>query len=183
MLDNWFKRIAAILMVSIVAIGLSWMVISNFIIRGVADRRLALPRDWLLAAVERFPNSARINLKLADAEIAGRGLAQYDAQADSHAMQADNLSPWNYHSRRLLAMAQEFNGKQAEAEESLRNAVRLAPNHAELNWEFANLLTRRGKLGESFEPFRIAGGSNGELLLSAVETIWRSSGGKIETLK
>jgi tetratricopeptide (TPR) repeat protein len=182
-LDNWYKRIAAILTVTLVAIGLGWVVISNFIIRGVTDRRLALPREWLLAAAERFPNSARINLQLADAEISGGVVAQYDAQAESHATQAVNLSPWNYQARRLLATAQELNGKQEEAENSLRTAVKLAPNHGELNWEFANLLTRRGKLAESFEPYRVAGRSNGELLLSAVETIWRSSAGKIETLK
>src|SRR5262245_32286273 len=170
-------------MVTFIAMGLGWVVISDFIIRGVADRRLALPREWLLAAAERFPNSARINLKLADAEIAGGGVAQYDPQAESHAMQAVNLSPWNYQARRLLATAQELNGKQEETENSLRTAVKLAPNHPELNWEFANLLTRRGKLDESFEPFRIARRSNGELLLSAVETIWRSSGGKLDTLK
>lgn len=166
-----------------VAMGLGWVVISNFIIRGVTDRRLALPREWLMVAAERFPNSARINLQLADAEIAGGDIAQYDAQAESHAMRAVNLSPWNYQARRLLATAQELNGKQEEAEKSLRSAVKLAPNHAELNWEFANLLTRRGKLGESFEPFRLASRSNGELLLGAIETIWRSSAGKIETLK
>src|SRR5262245_30314457 len=177
-------RIAAILMVSAVALGLGWVVISNFIIRGVADRRLALPREWLLAAAERFPNSARINLQLANAEMAGGdGNVQFDAEAESHAIRAVNLSPWSYQARRLLATAQELNGKQEEAEISLRRAVKLAPNHTELNWEFANLLTRRGKLGESLEPFRVAGRSKAGLLLSAVETIWRSSAENVETLK
>jgi len=183
-LDNWYKRIAAILMVSAVALGLGWVVISNFIIRGVADRRLALPREWLLAAAERFPNSARINLQLANAEMAGGdGNAQFDAEAESHAIRAVNLSPWDFQARRLLATAQELNGKQEEAENSLRKAVNLAPNHVELNWEFANLLARRGKLGESLAPFRVAARSKAGLLLSAVETIWRSSAGSIETLK
>ena len=68
-LDNWYKRIAAYFDGYHLVLGLGWVVISNFIIRGVADRRLALPREWLLAAAERFPNSARINFQLADAEI------------------------------------------------------------------------------------------------------------------
>jgi len=183
-LDNWYKRIAAILIFTVVAMGLGWMVFSDFIIRGVADQRLALPREWLLAAAERFPNSSRIYLKLANAEIAGGAeVAQIDAQAESHAMQAVNLSPWSFQARRLLATAQELNGKHEDAEMSLRRAVKLAPNHAELNWEFANLLMRRGKLGESMEPFRVAGKSKAGLLFSAVETIWRASAEDVETLK
>ena len=162
---------------------MGWVVISDFIIRGVADRRLALPRNWLVAAAERFPNSARINLQLANTEIAGSDVSQFDAQSESHAMRAVNLSPWNFQAHRLLATAQEFNGKQEEAENSLRSAVKLAPNHAELNWEFANLLVRRGKIGESIEPFRVAARSKAGLLFSAVETIWRSSSGKTEALK
>src|SRR5262249_62408678 len=138
----------------------------------------------LLAAAERFPNSARINLQLANAEMAGGdGNAQFDADAESHAIRAVNLSPWDFQARRLLATAQELNGKQEEAENSLRKAVNLAPNHVELNWEFANLLARRGKLGESLEPFRVAARSKAGLLLSARETIWRPSPGGTETLQ
>ncbi len=169
---------------TIVALGFGRVALSNFIVRGVADRRLALPREWLLAAAERFPNSARINFQLANTEIAGGvGIAQYDTQAENHALRAVNLSPWNYQAHRLLATAQEFNGKQAEAEKSLRRAVKLAPNNSELNWEFANLLARRGKLEESFAPFRLAARSQADLQLSTIETIWRASGEKIETLK
>jgi hypothetical protein len=52
-----------------------------------------------------------------------------------------------------------------------------------LNWAFANLLVRRGKLSESFGPFRIAVGSNADLLPPAIETIWRSSDGSLDALK
>src|SRR5262245_49579319 len=160
------------------------MVVSGFIIRGVADQRWSLPHEWLLSAVERFPDSARINFKLADAEIkSGAWDARFAPEAESHALRAVELSPWNYQARRLLAMAQELNGKPDEAENSLREAVKLAPNHAELNWAFANLLARRGKLGESLQPFRIASRSKAGLLLSAVETIWRFSSGDLENWK
>src|SRR5262245_27371088 len=160
------------------------MVVSGFIIRGVADQRWSLPHEWLLSAVERFPDSARINFKLADAEIkSGAWDARFAPEAESHALRAVELSPWNYQARRLLAMAQELNGKPDEAENSLREAVKLAPNHAELNWAFANLLARRGKLGESLQPFRVAARSKAGLLLLAVETIWRFSSGDLETLK
>jgi len=183
-LDNLYKRLAAILAVACIGLGLGWTVVSNFIVRGVADQRWSFPREWLIAAVERFPNSARVNFRLANIEIADVARqGMFDAQAESHAKQAVNLSPWDYQARSLLATAEELNGKQEEAENSLRAAVKLAPNHAELNWAFANLLLRRGKLSESFGPFRIATGSKADLLPPAIETIWRSSDGSLDALK
>src|SRR5262249_23813188 len=156
----------------------------NFVIRAVADQRVAPPRKLLDAAAERFPNSARVNFRLAKTEIAeGAGNEQFGAQAESHAMRAVYLSPWDHQARRLLATAQELNGKHDEAENSLRAAVKLAPNHAELNWSFANLLLRRGKLVESLGPFRVAAKAKAGLLPSAIETIWRSSAGNLDTLK
>src|SRR5215510_11256904 len=183
-LDNLYKRLAAILAVTGMGLCLGWMVVSNCILRQVADERASLPRGLLAAVVERFPNSARINFRLARAEIkdvANNG--KFDGQAESHAEQAVKLSPWSYQARGLLATAQELNGKQEQAENSLRAAVKLAPNHAELNWEFANLLLRRGKLSESFGPFRIATGARADLLPPAIETIWRSSDGSLDALK
>ena len=183
-LDNLYKRLAAVLAVTGIGLGLGWTVVSNFIVRGVSDQRWSFSRELLIAAVGRFPNSARVNLRLADVEIADVAHnVMFDAKAESHAEQAVNLSPWDYHARSLLATAQELNGKQEEAEKSLRAAVKLAPNHAELNWAFANLLLRRGKLNESFGPFRIAAGSRADLLPPAIETIWRSSDGSLDALK
>ena len=183
-LDNLHKRLAAVLAVTGIGLSLGWNVVSNFIVRTVEDRRLSWRRELLIAAVERFPNSARVNYRLANIEIADVAHnGMFDAQAESHAEQAVNLSPWNYRARNLLAMAQELNGKQEEAENSLRAAVKLAPNYAELNWAFANLLLRRGKLNESFAPFRIATGSRADLLPPAIETIWRASDGSLDALK
>ncbi|HEV2664767.1 MAG TPA: hypothetical protein VG324_07645 [Blastocatellia bacterium] len=183
-LDNLYKRLAAILAVTAMGLCLGWVVVSNFIVRGVADKRVSWPRGLLAAAVERFPNSARVNFRLANAEIADVGNnGKFDVQAESHAEQAVNLSPWSYRARSLLAMAQELNGKQEEAENSLRAAIKLAPNHAVLNWEFANLLLRRGKLSESFGPLRVAARSRADLLPTAIETMWRSSGGSLDALR
>jgi hypothetical protein len=183
-LDNLYKRLAAIMGVTGIGLGLCWVVVSNFIVRGVADPRAPLSREVLVAAVERLPSSARINFQLANAEIADvANNGRFDAQAENHAARAVYLSSWSYRALRLLATAQELNGKQEEAENSLRAAVGLAPNHAELNWAFANLLLRRGKLSESFAPFRIATRSRADLLATAVETIWRFSNGDLDALK
>ncbi len=182
-LDNWYKRIAGILVVSALGTGLGWLVISGFVIRSVADQRWTLPREWLVVALDRFPNSARINIRLAEAEInTDLRNARFDL-AENHATRAVDLSPWNFQARRLLATAQELNGKPDDAETSMREAVKLAPYHAVLNWGFANLLARRGKLEESLHPFRLASRSEADFLPSAVEMIWRFSSGDLGILK
>jgi tetratricopeptide (TPR) repeat protein len=183
-LDNLYKRLATILAVAGVGLSLGWMVVSNFIVRGMSDRRVSLPREFLAAVEEQFPNSARVNFQLANAEIADvAGDGNFEARAESHAEHAVNLWPWNYRARSLLATAQELNGKQEEAETTLRAAVKLAPKHAELNWAFANLLLRRGNLSESFGPLRVAVRSRADLLPTAVDMIWRSTGGGLDALR
>lgn len=183
-LDNLYKRLAAVLAITGMGLGLGLMVASDFIVRGIADRRMSWPREWLAAAAERFPNSARINFRLARAEIVNVvGNARFDDMAESHAGQAVNLSPWNYQARSALAMAQELNGKQAEAENTLREAIKLAPNNGQLNWAFANLLMRRGKLSESLGPLRIGARSRTDLLPNAIDTLWRSSNGSLDALR
>src|SRR5215813_1843867 len=69
-LDRTYKRITAILLVSVIALGFGRVITSDFIIRGMNDQRVEYPREWLAAAAERFPQSARVNLRLASAEIA-----------------------------------------------------------------------------------------------------------------
>jgi len=183
-LDNSYRLIATILGAAVLGTAFVWLIVSSFIIRVAADARVALNREALVAASSRFPNSPRVYFRLADTEIAdATSKGQFDAQAEMHAMRAVNLSPWDYQARRLLAVALELNNKPEESESALRAAVKLAPNHAELNWMFANLLLRRGKLNEAIEPFRIASRSNLDLLQAAIETIWQSSGGNLETLK
>jgi hypothetical protein len=188
-LDNLYKRLAIVLAIAGLGLSLGWMIVSNFIVRGVADRRMSWSREFLAAAVERFPNSARINYRMANAEIgAAADSEKFDARvemaemAESHAERAVDLSPWDYQARRLLALAQELNGKQEEAEKTLSVAVKLAPNHALSNWAFANLLLRRGKLSESLGPLRIAVGSRTDLLPNAIDMIWRSSKGSLDAL-
>lgn len=183
-LDNSYRLIATILGAAVLGTAFVWLIVSSFIIRVAADTRVALSRETLVAASSRFPNSPRVYFRLADTEIAdATSKGQFDAQAEMHAMRAVNLSPWDYQARRLLAVALELNNKPEESENALRAAVKLAPNHAELNWMFANLLLRRGKLNEAIEPFRVASKSNLDLLQAAIETIWQSSGGNLDTLK
>ncbi len=186
-LDKSYKLIAAVLGAAFVGAVFVWVAVSNFIVRVVADPRVQLTSEALLTAASRFPNSPRVNFRLADTAIAdATSTGQLNTPAEVHAMRAVYLSPWDYRARRLLAIAQEINEKTDEAELSLREAVKFAPNHAELNWAFANLLLRRGKLDESFRPFQVATASaygTYSLLPTAIDLVWQSSGGSTEKLK
>src|SRR2546425_12503017 len=69
------------------------IIISRFVIGTLADDRIAATRDMLQVPVEYFPNSARLNARLAAAELTegDRDLAR----AESYAQRAVNLSPYD----------------------------------------------------------------------------------------
>lgn len=183
-LDKSRSRIAAIAGAGVVSIAFVWLIISNFIVRVAADFREELTHDALIVAASRFPNSARVNYRLANSEVARAAVDErFAAEAEVHAARAVNSSPWDYQARRLLATAQELNGKREEAENTLRAAVKLAPNHAEMNWTLANLLLRRGKLDEASARFRVAAVADPNFLPLAIETVWQSSGADERSLE
>jgi tetratricopeptide (TPR) repeat protein len=176
-LDKSRSRITVIIVAIVVAVVFVRLSLEHFIIRLAASPREELTHEALKAVATRFPNSARVNYRLANSEIANAaGTEQFIANAEVHAAQAVNSSPWDYQARLLLAIAQELNGKPEEAENTLRAAVKLAPNHAEMNWALANLLLRRGKPDEASAAFRVAAAANPGFLDSAIELIWQSSG-------
>lgn len=154
------------------------VVVSHFTIRAIADRRINPSLDALELAARRLPYSPRIQSRLAEAELIGAATKiERLVDAERHANQAVSLSSWDYRNWRLLALAQESNGKFDEAEKSMLLAVKSAPNHVEVNWMYANLLLRRGKIDESLKPFRVAASANRELLPIAFELLWRASDG------
>ncbi len=183
-LDSLVSRIALLTPILLIGFILIWLVYAHFIIRFMADTRLTISREALAAASARFPNSPRINYRLAEAEMAA-GTAQDQALADvlKHVGMAVKYSPWDYKVRRLLGNAQELSGDAESAERSLRAAVQLAPYHVGVNWELANLLLRRSKLEESLGHFRIATRGSDDLFPQAYDLLWRSSGNDLEVLK
>ena len=174
-------RSRVILILATVAIGLFLIRISlsHFVVRVIADQRVAMDRAALAAAASRYPDSPRIQYKRAEAETHGGDAGQ----ALEAATRAVELSPWDYQARRLLAFTQELTGRQQEAEKSIRETLNLAPNNGELNWSVANILLRSGKLSESLPHFRIATVSNPELLPQALDLIWQGSNEDIETVR
>lgn len=158
---------------------LSYAIISNFIVSALTDERANVSRDTLESAVRYFPNSARLNARLAASSQQEREMTE----AEAYALRAINLSPNNYTLHILLATIKESNGEAQAAEASLREALKLAPNKTEAHWQLANLLLRAGKLGQSVDEFRAVCAMNQKLLPVTLAIVWRASGGKIEALE
>jgi len=157
------------------------IIISRFVVGTLADDRLAVTRDMLQVPVEYFPGSARLNARLAAAELSesDRDLAS----AEFYAQRAVNLSPYDYRFRLILASIKEIGGDRSAAEESLESARALAPNYWSVHYRLGNLLLREGKLTQSLDEFRIAVTANRELLPGTLDLMWRASRGDVNALQ
>ncbi len=150
---------------------LAFLVVSNFIIGVLTDDRVRVSRNALAAAANYFPNSARLEIRLAREFEKERLLAE----AESHATRAINMSPYRYDSHLLVAAVRESAGEFESAERSLKEALALAPNKTEVRWQLANLLLRRGDLEGAVAEFRRASALDKKLLPVSLNLVWRAS--------
>lgn len=146
-----------------------------------ADERVPANKDLLTATVAYLPDSATLNARLAEAEL---GEDDRDISGiETLARRAVNLSPWDYRQHLLLATVCEARGDRAAAEQSLLEALSLAPNYPEVHWRLANLLLREGKLAKSVVEFKAAASSNPRLLPGTLDLLWRVSAGNLAPVK
>jgi hypothetical protein len=157
------------------------VIVSKFVIGTLAYEGLDVSRGTLVTPVEYFPNSARLNARLAKAEMmaSDRDLDR----AEFHAMRAISLSPNDYRFPLILASIKEAKGDRAAAEEALKAAQSLAPNNRDVHWWLANVMLREGKLAPSLEEFRVAVAANPALLPGTLDLIWRASRGNFEAVE
>lgn len=148
---------------------------------GVAtDERVAANKELLAATIAYLPNSATLNARLAEAEM---GEDDRDiSNIETLARRAVNFSPWDYRQRLLLATVCEARGDRVAAEQSLLEALSLAPNYPEVHWRLANLLLREGKFAKSIVEFKTAASSNPRLLPGTLDLLWRVSAGNLAPL-
>lgn len=176
-LDLKLNKRSARLALAVVVLGccafLIIVIVSRFVVGTLADDRLFVTRDTLRVPLEYFSGSARLNARLAAAELAASDCDL--AGALVYAGRAVYLSPYDYRFRLTLASAQEANGDREAAEESLRAARMLAPNYWDVHYRLGNLLVREGKLNEALDELRMAVASNNELLPGTLDLIWRVS--------
>jgi tetratricopeptide (TPR) repeat protein len=157
------------------------IIISMFVIGTLSDDRLLVTRDTLQVPVGYLPNSARLNARLASAELSesDRDLAN----AKAHARRAVDLSPHDYRFRITLASIEEAEGDRSAAEASLEAARALAPNYWNVHYRLGNLLVREGKLAQSLDEFRIAAAANSALLPGTLDLLWRASRGDVNAVQ
>ena len=147
--------------------------ISRFVIGTLADDRLGVTRSMLEYPVAYFRGSARLNARLAAAELSE---SEGDlTSAEFHAKRAVDLSPNDYRFRLTLASIQEASGDRQAAEQSLVAAVGLAPEHWDVHYRLGNVLLRDGKLDPSLDELRAAVAANNELLPATLDLVWRAS--------
>jgi tetratricopeptide (TPR) repeat protein len=157
------------------------IIVSRFVVGTLSDDRIAVTRDMLQVPVEYFPGSARLNARLAAAE-----LSESDrdvVKAEAYAQRAVYLSPYDYRFRLTLASIKEAGGDRSAAEHSLESAIALAPNYWSVRYRLGNLLVREGKLNQAVEQFRIAISANAELLPGTLDLLWRASRGDVNAVQ
>src|ERR1044071_4963406 len=84
------------------------LIVARFVIGTLADDRFTFGRETLEVPVSYLPNSARLNARLAEAELreSGRDLER----AEQCALRAVKLSPFDYRFQLTLASIKEASG-------------------------------------------------------------------------
>src|ERR1044071_641264 len=137
-LDHSTKRIAWMLIGIALCSVLASAALLNLIVGLLTDQRANVPRELLAAAISYAPDSATLNARLAEVELAEE---DRDTSAiEKRATRAVNLSPWDYRHRLLLATVAEARGDRAAAEQALREALELAPGYTEVRWRLADVV-------------------------------------------
>jgi len=104
-----------------------------------------------------------------------RSLAEYELVAA--------LSPNNYLCWLELGRAREQNGDRDGAELALKRALDLAPNYAEVQWAYGNVLIRSGKGDEGLAQIRSAASANSKFVLPAVGIAMEVFGGEANVVR
>lgn len=171
-------RIAVAVMLMLIGALLTYAAVSQFIVSALTDERVTINRATLATAETIFPESARLQARLAASANAERDFAM----AEIHAARSLELSPRNYRLQLLMASIKESLGDVAAAEKYLREAVMLAPHKTEPHWQMANLLLRAGQLSAALAEFRTTTAMNPRLLPVTLNIIWRVTGQNLEAV-
>src|ERR1043165_8666368 len=104
-LDKGAARFILMLATGAVCLLLGLLSLQQVVTGMLADERVAVPRQWLVAGLPHAPHSARLLARLAETELTEE---ESDlAGCEAHARRAANLSPWDYRYQLLLASIEE----------------------------------------------------------------------------
>lgn len=160
----------------------------RFVTSVVANPRLQVDLSTIESAVSSFPNSAKLQARLAARliESSSENAESHESMAERafrHASRAVVLAPENYEYRLLLAAAAESRGEMQIAENALHEAIRLAPSDINVRWQMANLLLRLGKIDQSLSEFRLVAAADRLRLPIVMNLIWQATNGNLEMLE
>jgi tetratricopeptide (TPR) repeat protein len=96
---------------------------------------------------------------------------------------ATALAPHNFLLWLELGKARERSGDPAGAERTLRKALELAPNYAQVRWALGNNLLRQGRSDEAFAEIRQAASSDEKYVGPAASMAWQVFDGDIELIR
>lgn len=96
---------------------------------------------------------------------------------------ATALAPHNFLLWLELGKARERNGDPASAERTLRKALELAPNYAQVRWALGNNLLRQGRSDEAFAEIRQAASSDERYVSPAASMAWQVFDGDINLVR
>lgn len=183
-LDTGIKRAASLVVLLLLSAMIVYLGISHFIINTLADDELVVLRSTLVSAAAFFPKSARLQARLAKVELAEAVEEADISRAESAALNAVRLAPWNSNNQLFLASVRNLQGDLNAAEAAMRKAVGLAPHSAQAHWQLANLLVRQDRLDEAIKEFHLAivSDSGSSFLPGTLDVLWNLSGGNVEKL-
>jgi tetratricopeptide (TPR) repeat protein len=93
------------------------------------------------------------------------------------------LAPHNFLLWLELGKARERSGDPAGAERTLRKALELAPNYAQVRWALGNNLLRQGRSDEAFAEIRQAASSDEKYVGPAASMAWQVFDGDINLVR
>lgn len=93
------------------------------------------------------------------------------------------LAPYNFLLWLELGKARERSGDAAAAERTLRRALELAPNYAQVRWALGNNLLRQGRSDEAFAEIRQAVASDEKYTHPAAAMAWQVFDGDIAVVR
>jgi tetratricopeptide (TPR) repeat protein len=155
--------------------------VHNLIAGALGDERGEYDRVTVERAARLFPRAARVQARLADAELSDAARDEESlARAEAAALSAARLAPRDYKTWALLARVRRARGDLTGEEEALRRALALAPHYTELRWLLANLLVRAGQTAHAVGEFAAVAQARPELLPASLELTWRITGGDLK---
>ncbi len=181
--SSWGARLTVLLIASVSCWVLVRVGYAHYLIASLNDQGVKTDLETLGQAVQRFPDSARLQAHWAASLLTqANDFEESLAQAETAAQQAVQLSPNNAEFRLLLAATQSVSGDLAARESHLHTAVALAPHYPQVRWQLANLLIRAGKLDEALEEFRQVAEAKPALLVAAFDLLWEATNGDFNAL-